>query len=84
MCEIRTYRYQVRAAEDEISTCALTKTILFTHNFWATPYGNSRIGSEYRYVSSWHGVELQVDTDVWDERIASIFVPKRRRKRTVI
>jgi len=52
MCEIRTYRYQVRAAEDEISTCALTKTILFTHNFWATPYGNSRIGSEYRYVSS--------------------------------
>jgi hypothetical protein len=51
MCEIRTYRYHVRAAEDEISVCALTKTILPPHNFWAAPYGNSSIGSEYSYVT---------------------------------
>jgi len=61
MCEIRTYRYQVRVAEDEISACAFTKTILPPHNVWAAPYGNSHRGSEYGYVSSWHRVELQVD-----------------------
>jgi len=52
MCEIRTYRYQVRVAEDEISACAFTKTILPPHNVWAAPYGNSHRGSEYGYVSS--------------------------------
>ena len=84
ICHTRKYRYQVRAAKDEMPVCALTKLILLHRNVQAIAYGNIRIGSEHSFVSSRHRVEFQVNTDVLGELFASIFIPKCRRKRTVI